>query len=127
MDYKLSSPYSDCVKDASNVDSFDSVYYKAIFRELNMSLYRQKNCLPLCLQDYLKENCKCLDGSNPVIYKDIPICSSLDKLDCVQIKRSEYFADENLSKKCYKECPLECDSSNILNIKLIKFDFKKTI
>lgn len=84
-----------------------------------MGLYRQKNCLPLCLQDYLRENCGCIDGSLPIINKNISICDSLIKLKCVKDKKVEYFENETLTDKCYTQCPLECDSSMELFKELI--------
>lgn len=42
--YKLSDPYSDCVKDANSVNGHDSPYYKAMFTILNVTSYRQKDC-----------------------------------------------------------------------------------
>ena len=43
--YKLSSPYSDCIKRIDSPDGYDSFYYKALFNILNVTLYRQKECL----------------------------------------------------------------------------------
>lgn len=39
---RLDNPYSDCIKNTTSPDSFDSFYYKAIFNTLNMTSYRQK-------------------------------------------------------------------------------------
>jgi hypothetical protein len=108
---KLSKPYSNCIEDVSNPFGYDSVYFKAIFQYLNMSLYRQKNCLPLCLQDYLKNECNCLDASIPIIYEEIDICTSLHKLECIKQKRLDYFRNSSLTTLCYESCPLECETS----------------
>lgn len=43
--YKLASPYSDCIKKTDSIDGYDSFYYKAMFRILNVTNYRQKECL----------------------------------------------------------------------------------
>jgi acid-sensing ion channel 2 len=108
---KLSKPYSDCVKETSSPEGYESEYYKAIFNVLKMKLYRQKNCLPLCLQDYIKETCGCLDGSLPNISNRYKYCNNLKELECIGEKNIEYFQNQGEMKKCHKYCPLECDSS----------------
>lgn len=43
--YKLSSPYSDCIKNYNSPNGYDSFFYKAMFNILNVTTYRQKECL----------------------------------------------------------------------------------
>jgi hypothetical protein len=76
-----------------------------------MTTYRQKVCIRLCLQDYIKRKCNCLDGSLPNIYKtNLTICNNIDLLQCVYDARIEYFNDP-VASSC-KDCPLECDTVN---------------
>ncbi|CAF0708689.1 unnamed protein product [Brachionus calyciflorus] len=108
--FKLDSPYSDCIKDTKSPDSHDSLYYKSIFTKLNMTIYRQKICMRLCLQDFILRKCACLDGSLPNIFVNETICQDIDSLECVADSRMEYFSSQE-SSSC-SQCPLECDSSN---------------
>ena len=109
------------LKETSSPTGYESEYYKAIFNVLNMKLYRQKNCLPLCLQEYLKITCGCLDGSLPNIYEKTKYkyCRDLKSLECLEQNNLEYFANESLIIKCQKNCPLECDSSKLFAFILI--------
>jgi acid-sensing ion channel 2 len=108
---KLDQPYSDCIKDISSPNSFDSHYYRAIFDILNMTTYRQKICLRICLQEHIRSTCKCIDGSLPNIYPGKSfVCSTIYSLECIEKQRVIYFSNSKLSE-C-KQCPLECDSSS---------------
>ena len=111
---KLSNPYSDCIKEATKIESYDSRYYKAMFEILNMSAYRQKNCLRLCQQEYIKNKCNCLDASLPSIYKNLSFCSSISSIECVEKQRIEYFNNENYTSLCLTDCPMECESVSYL-------------
>jgi hypothetical protein len=108
---KLDYPYSYCIKNIESPDSYNTFYYKAIFNILNMKTYRQKVCIRLCLQDYIKNKCNCLDGSLPNIYRtNLTICNNIGLLQCVYDARIEYFNDP-VASSC-KDCPLECDTVN---------------
>ncbi len=111
---KLDHPYSDCIANESDSNGFNSNFYKAMFNILNIKTYRQKNCLRLCLQDYIYNQCQCLDGSLPNIYNQSSICNNLTALQCIQATKSKYFANETLVKECYLYCPLECSSSSFI-------------
>ena len=69
-----------------------------------MTAYRQKNCLKLSLQEYIKNLCGCIDGSLPNIYGQFPVCTSLDEINC--LGKSGQFIEAN----SFLECPIECDS-----------------
>ena len=71
-----------------------------------MTSYRQKNCIRLCLQRFIKDSCGCVDPKLPNIYRDIPYCASLSQLDCVSQSRIKYL---KTADHC-NECPFECDS-----------------
>jgi hypothetical protein len=111
---KLNQPYSDCISNTSDPNSFNSIFYKSIFNILNIKTYRQKNCLQLCLQEYINNQCQCLDGSLPNIYNQSKICNNLTTLHCIQDNKSKYFSNNTLVSQCYKYCPLECSSSSFL-------------
>ena len=108
---KLDEPYSKCLKNLTSNSSFDSEFYRAMFNILNMTTYRQKQCLRLCLQAFIKETCSCIDGSLPNIYiKNIPVCSTLDSLECISKSRIKYFG--NVRDETCSECPDECNTVN---------------
>ncbi|RNA27956.1 acid-sensing ion channel 1 isoform X2 [Brachionus plicatilis] len=106
--HKLDTPYSTCVKNSKSPDGYHSFFYKAIFNRLNMKVYRQKVCLRLCLQEFILNECKCLDGSLPNIYQNKSVCESISSLECVADSRGEYFS--SISSSSCSQCPLECDS-----------------
>lgn len=108
--YKLDAPYSTCIKESDSPDSHPSNYYKKMFTILNMTNYRQENCLKLCLQDYIKSVCKCIDGSLSNIYGSTKVCASIDDLKCVTQSRKDYYQNEDQEKCGEEKCPLECDS-----------------
>ena len=106
---RLDSPYNNCIKNVKSQSSFSSYFFKAIFNVLNMTIYSQNVCFEICLQDYIKNACGCLDGSLPNIYLDtnITICKTLNILDCVSSARVNYY-NSALSSECF-QCPSECD------------------
>lgn len=106
---KLDSPYSDCIKNVDSPQSFNSYFYKSVFTILNQTKYRQKICTKLCLQEYIKNYCGCIDGSLPNIYStsNVTICATLNLLNCTSIARSQYYNDIEASS-C-QQCPKECD------------------
>jgi len=107
---RLDSPYNDCIKNVQSVNSYGSFYYKAIFNVLNQTIYKQRLCLQLYLQDYIKNACGCLCGSMPNIYlhDNITICKSLDLLGCAENARIDYYNNKLRNK--FDQCPKECDS-----------------
>lgn len=107
--YKLSSPYSDCVKNTQSINGSNSFYYQAMFSILHVPTYRQRECLDLCQQDYIKQACACLDASLPIIYPTERVCSSLDDVWCVLSARTNYSIFDSSATPC-DGCPLECDS-----------------
>ena len=106
---KLDYPYSSCVKNNHLSDAFDSHLYRYMFTELNMSLYSQKKCHQLCLQDFIRKTCGCIDGSLPFI-QYTNICYTIDSLSCIDNSKINYYSNNGI-RKC-SECPLECDSVN---------------
>jgi hypothetical protein len=69
--------------------------------------YTQKECLHLCLQKFIMENCKCYDLNYSQLKPNISACQSEEQLKCTN---DEYmkFLRENKSN-CIEKCPLECD------------------
>lgn len=109
---RLDLPYRKCIKNLKLQSSYNSNFFKAIFNILNHTIYSQKICSELCLQDYIKNNCGCLDPALPniYIYNNVTFCTTLNLLDCVDAVKIDYFYN-SLSNKC-DQCPNECDSVN---------------
>lgn len=105
---KLESPYSQCVKNIFSPEGYKSEFFKATFTILNMTSYRQKSCIRLCLQRYIRQSCGCVDPKLPNIYNDTEYCASLSRLECVSKSKISYLKNTD---NC-PECPMECNSVN---------------
>ena len=70
-------------------------------------IYRQKDCLDLCLQRLIINECKCYYPKYSNLYKSKP-CNNVTQLICI-IEQILVF-DINKINDCTLECPLECDS-----------------
>jgi hypothetical protein len=102
---RLEAPYSDCI---TNKSIIESKYVKIL--NSNGNMYRQTDCIDLCFQVYLIENCKCFE---PTVYNfsyNRP-CTDIKDNYCLMgsyanftKKESTYFND------CLKLCPSECNS-----------------
>ena len=105
---KLDEPFSDCIKDITSIDSFNSNLYKYILKSTNYS-YTQEYCLDLCRG---REINKYFNISNKI---DSTINAYL-KISYLNIpsKDLDFFLTNVLIKItkeiCFKECPLECDT-----------------
>lgn len=98
---KLDSPYSDCIMNSDSPNSYSSDLYKSVFLSLNHSQYRQKVCVKLCLQEYIRDKCDCLDGSLPNIYPEtVGVCMSLNNISCISTARNSFFAEEKATEQC---------------------------
>lgn len=103
---KLESPYSQCVKNIYSPEGHKSKFFKATFTILNMTSYRQKSCIRLCLQRYIRQLCGCVDPKLPNIYADTEYCASINRLECVSKSKISYLKNTD---NC-PECPMECQS-----------------
>jgi acid-sensing ion channel 5 len=108
--HKLGKPYSNCIEKTYSFNSFKSFYYQEMFTKLNMTKYRHKECQHLCLQDYIKTHCDCLDGSLPIIYDTFDICDTIETIECVQNKTSLFYDTSHLLDSCDAHCPNECET-----------------
>lgn len=99
---KLKKPFSNCVEDIHSPNGYNSIFFKAMFEILKMKTYRQKYCLRLCLQEYIKHQCGCLDAGLPIIYPFFPVCNNISAIDCASIKRISY--TQNKEASACKEC-----------------------
>lgn len=106
--HQIPKPYSCC---ESNINNYDSNLVKAIINT-NIS-YRQIDCFDLCWQTRLAEKCKCYDLSRQIVKYNLEPCLTLEQLNCT-FKGYQEFLNENLFSQCYKDCPLECESTQYI-------------
>jgi hypothetical protein len=99
-------PFSDCM-DLDSIDSFDSYFYKTIFR-LNQT-YRQVDCFGLCYQQKLIKECNCYTNLFNKLNGTIE-CLSFLQVKCSLIIWVSFVSDDYILKNCIQYCPLECDS-----------------
>ena len=99
--YREQFPYSQC-QDLSNFKSGIFDYIKR-----SNGLYRQNDCIELCYQHNIINDCKCFLTYLPV-FKNISYgpCVGKSQMQCVF---KQYINNRTLfEKKCALECPLEC-------------------
>ena len=113
---KQPKPYSQCIDDLTNIDSYDSALFRKFF-SLNQT-YHYSNCELLCFQKYLKNNCQCQTTLVDVVYdENMRKCSS--RFDNIELDFGDYFCTTsswlNFSqsfetmREC--DCPLECETT----------------
>lgn len=102
---KMPYPYSEC-KQLDDVDSYDSKYYKLVFKYFNQS-YRQTFCKDVCYQEALINRCNCVDlTTSPSPDPKLKQCINKTDNDC-NINLWLEFIDNDLYANC--DCPLECN------------------
>ena len=100
--YKQAWPYSDCI----DLSSYSSDYYNFLLHS-NYS-YRQLDCLDLCIQQEIMNECKCYDLRYPKLNNQTKPCLNLTEYNCAEIEINNF-----VSSACIRDsCPLECDSVN---------------
>jgi hypothetical protein len=102
---KLPKPYSDC--DLLSGSTHDSELYKKIIAR--NQAYKQKDCLFLCLQKDVIQNCKCYDLWYEPIDEETKPCLNSNETSCSLDRYNFYFLKGN-QLDCKDECPLECSS-----------------
>ena len=99
--YREPWPYSEC----QDLTYFRSELYDYI--KSKKSVYRQSDCLELCMQKITIEKCKCFNTLLPIYDKTISPCSAYNETECYLT--SLLNALNTFDTKCNLECPLECD------------------
>ena len=100
--YRAPKPHSEC----QELTDFSSKSYDYIMHQNGQ--YSQKDCLEVCLQNIIIENCKCFYGGLPILKKGYAPCFMPNETGCFYA--SYYNNSAKLGNKCMLECPLECDS-----------------
>lgn len=109
---RLPSPYGDCIVDLQSMSSFDSELYRSSVALT--SVYSQKFCLQLCIQNMVVSSCSCYDLYLPQpLNKIVNACSWEVLYSCVGPIYAGYFdLNSDEPAKCIKDCPAECESTN---------------
>ncbi|RMZ96413.1 DEgenerin Like [Brachionus plicatilis] len=104
--YKLSKPHSNCIKDPTSINSFQSdLYRKSI--EL-YGRYQQKTCLIMCYHEFIKMKCDCYyPEALGATYNTS--CNSNHQMKCSQNEYLNYLNSDH-SLKCFDMCPKECET-----------------
>ncbi|RNA37539.1 acid-sensing ion channel 1 isoform X2 [Brachionus plicatilis] len=99
---KLPKPYSECIKDTKDSNSFTSSLFnttKSVFGN-----YLQKNCLMICFNEFFEAKCGCkYPEINQLVYSNI---CQFENLGCI----SNSYKNLSQSARCFEECPQECES-----------------
>ena len=98
---KLSLPYSDCVS------ASDSIYYKFLV-DLN-GKYRYRDCIMLCFQREVIENCKCRDVTLPTLDTATRMCLNNNDLTGCLYPLFTNFSRWNMEEVC-PYCKYECET-----------------
>ena len=110
--HKLSKPHSDCVK---NEKDFNLADYRSEYIDRTISrfkIYQIEACKDLCIQDFIEKNCNCSSLLFPQSDLLKPICSTIDKLECVDKFYNLLFEQEDNILSCQTKCPTECDKES---------------
>ena len=111
--HKAPSPHSQC----QDLHEFKSDLTE-LMKELKV-LYRQNDCLKLCLQTIIVNYCGCFYPELPTFDDSLP-CFNTSQTACFK-QKNDYSTDE-FRNKCDTQCPLECDSVTY-ELKATSLDF----
>ena len=105
---KLPDPYNDCHDNLTPQSKrFTSFFYRKTF-ELGYE-YKQRDCLNLCVQDYIINACNCSSPLQPPLY-NVPFCKTRDDIGCIFLNLFMlYYTRADSSFTDY--CPMECSST----------------
>lgn len=106
--HKLEKPYSNCIRDFSKFDSFDSFIYDSMQETTNYT-YRQKDCIHYCIAKEMMVKCNItgiLDRYDK-IWNDY---WTSENSDCLY-RTYKNSVNKNLNEFCANYCPLECISN----------------
>ena len=99
--YKSPAPYSDCF-DTINIKQTKSLLYKHIMD--SGKEYRQIDCIDLCLQRFIVENCGCFYLRFSKLFNHLP-CLNLTQIHCSKNYYTK-FLERNILEDCSTDCPL---------------------
>ncbi|RNA01929.1 amiloride-sensitive sodium channel subunit gamma [Brachionus plicatilis] len=109
--HKLSKPHSNCIKDPTSFDSFQSGLYRKSIEMFGR--YQQKTCLIMCYDEFIKDTFGCY-YPGAIEAKSATFCDY--QVFLLATNAYKNFSSSGQSWKCFDKCPNECDT--------VKFNFK---
>jgi len=114
---KLGLPYNDCINNFNETKSdFNSSLYSTLFNVFNSTKYRQKNCLNICYQTKIVQDCNCTDPKFSYHAENetenieyLKPCASTEQIKCLVQSIKDYQIN-SISEECFNYCKLDCDS-----------------
>ncbi len=101
----LDKPFSDCVKENTK-ENQSSIFQE--FIKYNLT-YTQKDCINLCVQDFIYKSCNCTisleEEDYSKCYSNTTIGSCLYKLENDDFQKG----NASIPDICLDSCPIECD------------------
>ena len=110
---RKSIPYSNCIDELTNVDSYSSECYKKTFS--NEKMYKFSDCANMCLQKFIGDKCDFqLIQLGKSYYKEKRILSILKSMNQTDLQcgiscLTKFKNSDEFLKEC--DCPEECESS----------------
>ena len=104
-------PYSECINDLTSISSHDSECFKKLITFKSTYIY--DDCVRMCYQKLLSNNCKCQSAIYGYVYNDsLRKClldKSQDKNDskCMYDNWEKLTKNSSILKEC--NCPFECE------------------
>ncbi|RNA28850.1 acid-sensing ion channel 5 [Brachionus plicatilis] len=112
---QMPDPYSECKNNLDSIDSFDSEYYRKVFKS-NLT-YRQTDCFNAYIQSQILINCFCNDLHYNLAIEGNNVCDTIEDQICIS-KLYQQFLNTNYQNEIKKFCPLECET--------VSFNIKKS-
>ena len=112
---KKPKPYSNCLENLINNNSYDSECYR---RSISSSdQYHYITCVSFCIQKYIGDNCKCqAPAIGKIYYSNFRICSEkinqtipFEDIECMKKFINEFADSIDTLNEC--NCPMECNSN----------------
>jgi len=110
---KQPKPYSECIKDLTKIDSYNSECYRKSFDPTRN--YHYADCVNLCFQKMLASECKCQNLIFRYNYDNkLRICimdmkSLVNDSLCIYNSYLKFSKNTEYAKEC--DCPIECDKT----------------
>ena len=111
---QMPQPYSECQSNLDSIDSFDSEYYRKVFKS-NLT-YRQIDCFYAYILSETYKKCHCDDPISNLINENDNPCDTLEEQLCA-VQNYRMITSSDYKKKVSKLCPLECESVSFSVIK----------
>ena len=103
---KVYKPYGECTRNLNEENAFNSEILKKTLD--NYKYYQQKDCLNICLQEYIIQKLNCFSTLIRYNSSNIQPCIKTNDIVTVFLLIKDFFV--KIPSECIEGCPLECDS-----------------